>query len=298
MQKHALNIRSMTGYGRSEIEQSGTIWVAEIRCVNNRFLDCKIKIPKGLLVLEEKIRKKLSQVFGRGRIDFLLSQVTSTNTSHNLSANVPLAQNYLAVLETLGKECGLREQPSLTLLASFPDIIVRDQQNDDIDALWPMIEQLVDSAFQNCDGMRLLEGRALADDVLSRITAFSSTIDQIELKIPLLIEQRKLLLEERLARLLDTIPIDPMRLAQEVAILADKTDVSEEIVRLRSHIKQFTQYMHSEQGVGRKLDFLVQEFLREVNTLASKITDASIAHMTVELKSELEKIREQIQNIE
>jgi uncharacterized protein (TIGR00255 family) len=160
------------------------------------------------------------------------------------------------------------------------------------------VEEVVDIALKNCTDMRVQEGDALASDLQLRLDTFKTTIDSIEQDIPTLLEDRQKSLGERLEKLLGNVQLDPARLAQEIAVLADKTDVTEEVVRLRCHINQFNSFLQEQGGVGRKLDFLIQEFLREVNTLASKINDASIAHRTVDLKSELEKMREQVQNIE
>ena len=164
--------------------------------------------------------------------------------------------------------------------------------------VWPMVEKAVDAALLQCDTMRLQEGNALAVDLADRLHSFAGTVERIEKSIPELLDQRRTSLSERLDKLLGNVQLDPARLVQEIAIIADKTDVTEEIVRLRCHINQFTLFIAENGGVGRKLDFLIQEFLREVNTLASKINDATLAHLTVDLKSELEKMREQIQNIE
>ena len=183
-------------------------------------------------------------------------------------------------------------------MASYPDVLVREQQNEDLDAVWPILETVIDQAIENCDLMRMQEGEALASDLNGRLDSFTKIIDTIEQGVPVLLQQREKMLQERLEKLLGNVQLDPARLAQEVALMADKTDVTEEIVRLRSHIQQFELFLTEENGIGRKLDFLIQEFLREVNTLGSKINDATVAHLTVELKSELEKMREQVQNIE
>jgi uncharacterized protein (TIGR00255 family) len=175
---------------------------------------------------------------------------------------------------------------------------VREQKDEDLLVVWELVEKVIDMALDSCDTMRAQEGEVLAADLVARLNYFEKTIQTIEQNIPELLEQRQKNLQERLEKLLANVQLDQARLAQEIAVMADKTDVTEEIVRLRCHIGQFTLFLSEESSIGRKLDFLIQEFLREVNTLASKINDAMVAHLTVDLKSELEKMREQVQNIE
>ncbi|MGW8193101.1 MAG: YicC/YloC family endoribonuclease [Desulforhopalus sp.] len=291
-------IKSMTGFGRGEIECNGRVWTAEVRCVNNRYLDLKMKLPRGYTVIEERIRSKVSELYLRGRVDLFLSLSGDFSEQQEIKVNMPLAAGYRDALAAIADEFGLQCSVTPELLAGFPDVLVREQKDDDIDAIWPEVEKIIDVALQGCDAMRRQEGAALTADLNQRLEAFSQTVTAIENSIPVLVEQRQKTVQERLEKLLGNIGLDPVRLSQEVAVMADKTDVTEEIVRLRSHIEQFTLFLLEEGGVGRKLDFLIQEFLREVNTLASKISDANIAHLTVDLKSGLEKMREQIQNIE
>jgi len=291
-------VRSMTGFGRGEAEKDGRFWTVELRCVNNRFLDLKTKLPKGYQVLEERIRKKVSESHQRGRVDLMLSVSGDFSDLLHVELNLGLAESYHQALGRIAGALGIENTVSVAQLASYPDILVREQQEEDIDALWPLVEKALDEALAGCDSMRCQEGVALVSDLTTRLRGFGDTIAVIENSIPEILQQREKNLKERLDKLLGNVEIDPMRLAQEVAILADKTDVTEEIVRLRSHIRQFESFLAEDAAVGRKLDFLLQEFLREVNTIASKISDAQVAHLTVDLKSELEKMREQVQNIE
>jgi len=291
-------VKSMTGFGRGEVEKEGRVWVAEVRCVNNRYLDLKMKLPRGYNPLEEKIRKKVTALHVRGRVDLFLSVSGDFSDLQEIKVNTGLAEDYHTALKTLAETFQLPQDLSAKNLASFPEVITREQKEEDLDQVWPMVEKVVESVLGNCAEMRSQEGEALAVDLQERLDIFTTTINSIEKDIPLLLEDRQKNLGERLEKLLGNVQLDPARLAQEIAILADKTDVTEEIVRLRCHISQFNSFLQEDGGVGRKLDFLIQEFLREVNTLASKINDASIAHHTVDLKSELEKMREQVQNIE
>ncbi|MDR3090455.1 MAG: YicC family protein [Desulfobulbaceae bacterium] len=293
-----MTVRSMTGFGRAETEYAGTRWWTEIRCINNRFLDVKIKLPRGCQTLEERLRKQVGQVFQRGRIDLTISSIGEEHIDTGVRVNIELARQYRDALRQLAESLNTPEQPTLAQLCSFPDILTREQSVVDPETLWPPISAMVSQAMADCEAMRAQEGAALAADLHTRLTHFVQVIDGVDAAIPSLLLHRQEQLRQRLDKLLAGTQFDPMRLAQEVAVLADKSDVTEEIVRLRSHLSQFTAFLSEDAAVGRKLDFLIQELLREVNTLASKIADAVIAQQTVELKSELEKIREQIQNIE
>jgi uncharacterized protein (TIGR00255 family) len=291
-------IKSMTGFGRGEFEKGGRVWIAEVRCVNNRYLDLKMKLPRGYASLEEKIRKKVAENHLRGRVDLFLSVSGDFSDLQEVKVNLTLAGDYNNALQTLSDEFGLKNDITPQMLATYPDVLTREQKDEDLAVVWEMVEKVIDTALESCDTMRSQEGEALAADLMARLEFFDKTIENIEKSIPELLEQRQNNLQERLEKLLANVQLDPARLAQEVAVISDKTDVTEEIVRLRCHIAQFTMFLAEESGIGRKLDFLIQEFLREVNTLASKINDATVAHLTVDLKSELEKMREQVQNIE
>ncbi len=291
-------IKSMTGFGRGELEKSGRVWIAEVRCVNNRYLDLKMKLPRGYSPLEEKIRRMVAETHLRGRVDLLLSVSGDFSDLQEVKVNMALAQSYRDILRAMADELRLADEITPQLLAAYPDVVVREQKDEDLALVWQVVETVIATALAECDTMRSQEGKTLADDLISRLQFFEQTIAGIEKNIPELLEHRQRNLQERLDKLLANVQLDPTRLAQEIVIMADKTDVTEEIVRLRCHISQFKLFLTEETGIGRKLDFLIQEFLREVNTLASKINDAAVAHLTVDLKSELEKMREQVQNIE
>jgi uncharacterized protein (TIGR00255 family) len=288
----------MTGFGRGEIEEGGRVFSVEIRCVNNRYLDVKLKLPRGVQAFEERIRKLVGAVHQRGRVDLQLSINGGGARKQRVLLNEELAASYSEALTRLSERFGLGLELTPQELASFPDVMVREEEPEDIEALWIPVEKALQDALENCDAMRQQEGGALATDLLQRLEHFADVVGIIEERIPELVLQRQSALQERLAKLLDSVTLDQDRLAQEVAILADKTDVTEEIVRLHSHMEQFSAFLKEDGAIGRKLDFLIQEFLREVNTTVSKISDAGIAQHTVELKSELEKMREQVQNIE
>ncbi len=291
-------IKSMTGFGRSEIQAGNRVWTTELRCVNNRFLELKIKLPKGYCALEDRIRKLVATYLQRGRVDLMVNVSGDFSDLMQVNVNIELARSYKNALVQLGQDLSIKGDADLMFLASLPDVLVREQKNEDLESVWRLLSRSVEEAIVHCETMRQQEGNTLLVDLEGRLDMFSQVLEQVADAVPELLMQRKSLLQERLEKLLGNVQIDPMRLAQEVVILADKTDVSEEIVRLRSHIQQFRSSLVEDGAVGRRLDFLVQEFLREVNTLASKISDAPLAHLAVELKAELEKMREQIQNIE
>lgn len=295
-----MTCRSMTGFGRGEVaSEGGRGWMAEIRSVNNRYLDLKIKLPQGYGAIEERIRKMVSECHQRGRIDLSLTVTGSGSELVKMHVNTELVRAYKRAMEEIARELG-QEKASLdpAFVASRPEVLALEQQGEDVEAAWPYLEQAVSQALVACETMRRQEGEALVADLMARLQVFINTLGKIEAAIPELIRQREQILGERLQKLLGNVQLDEQRLSQEVVILADKTDVTEEIVRLKSHINQLQSFLNEKEAVGRKLDFLLQEFLREVNTLASKINDAPVATLTVELKSELEKMREQVQNIE
>ena len=291
-------LTSMTGYGRAEVEHQGRIWTVEVKSVNNRFLDAKIKLPRNYHALEDPIRKKIGAYHQRGRVDLVVAVSGDFSDLVRIGIDTNLARLYKDRLEELAAELGLDSRPELALLIGLPDVLTREQQSEDLEEIWPLLESALDEGFGQCLEMRVREGEALAADLAERLKIFTEVLDSIEQNIPSIIAERENGLRERLEKLLGTIDLDPARLAQEVAVLVDKSDVTEELVRLRSHIGQLRELLESSAPVGRKLDFLIQEFLREVNTIASKINDADNAHKTVALKSELEKMREQVQNIE
>jgi uncharacterized protein (TIGR00255 family) len=250
---------------------------------------------------DDRIRKDISSVHSRGRVDVFVTFNDTGIEGTRLRSDVVLAKEYLRCLREVAGELSIAGEPDLAMLAAYRDIIAPvDEENDtdELEEFWPDLKSALHDALNECLDMRRREGEVLLDDLTARLSAFEKMIDEIEGSLPLIIEKRKQLLEERLGNLLSSVDIDPLRLAQEVAILVDKSDVSEELVRLRSHMEQFRGFLNLDEPVGRRLDFLVQEFLREVNTISSKINHAETAHLIVSMKNDLEKIREQVQNLE
>lgn len=289
---------SMTAFGRGDSQQEYKRWTVEIRSVNHRFCDVKIKIPRQFIALEEKVKKEITSMFSRGHIDVMVTLTMDKSGSVDLSANIPLAKQYHSCLVNINKALGMDCQPTLEIMAGFKDVITEDEKEEDIDAAWEGIQPALAAAMSSCLKMRQDEGEALKNDLLERIAGFSATIENIDQMVPELVLKKKAALQERLNKLLDGVELDPLRLAQEVAVIADKSDITEEIVRLKSHITQCKTIMDLDEPIGRRLDFLLQEFLREINTIASKINDSAVTHLTVDLKNEAEKMREQVQNIE
>lgn len=292
---------SMTGFGRGEAGYKECSWTVEIRSVNHRYLDVSIKSSRRFMGWEEKIKKEISQYHIRGRIDVYVSFNDEGTVTSRLRTDLPLAREYLACLQEITDRLSLPGTPDLGMLASYRDIITprEDEPGGEfLDELWPSFLEALGAALIECQNMRRSEGAILQKDLMTRLDYFAKKLEIIDQAQPEILKMRENNLKERLDNLLAGVDIDPMRFAQEVAVLVDKTDVSEEIVRLRSHIEQFRKFLGMGEPVGRRLDFLTQEFLREVNTIASKINNADTAHVTVEMKNDLEKIREQVQNLE
>ncbi len=288
---------SMTAFGRGEAGNAPQ-WTVELRSVNHRFLDIKVKMPREFTILEEKIKKEISTLFSRGHIEVLVSMGSNRSAKAEARVNLELAAQYLGCLTELKKAFNLEGSPTLAMLAALPDVINEEEREEDLEQVWTDMRTALAQAMTACQVMRADEGLSLKNDLLARLTGFTLTVEAIASAIPGLVTKREAQLKERLATLLQGVELDPIRLAQEVAIMADRFDVTEELVRLRSHIHQFTTFMELNEPVGRRLDFLLQEFLREINTLASKINDTEVTHKTVDLKNEVEKIREQVQNLE
>ena len=292
---------SMTGFGRGEASGKRGSWIVELRAVNHRYLDIGIKLPRRFLCWEDRIKKAISSSHSRGRVDVYITFNEEGAEGARLKADIQLAKEYLTCLKEIAGDLAIPGEPDLAMVASYRDIIApldEEAGEELLEELWLTFRGAIGAALEECQKMRQNEGELLKNDLLERLNSFKQSVDSIEQVLPQIIEKRETALKERLDILLSGVDIDPVRLAQEVAILVDKSDVSEEIVRLCSHVEQFQNFLELDEPVGRRLDFLVQELLREVNTIASKISNAETAHMTVGMKNELEKIREQVQNLE
>lgn len=288
----------MTGFGRGESGNAEQAWVVEIRTVNHRFLDQRVLLPAAFTALEERIKKTVAQQQERGRVDISVTLRGESVSGSCLHLDLDLARQYHACLEKMKTELGLGADIQIADMLTQRNLITVQEQNPDVDEEWPRLKEALLAALNDCAGMREREGSSLKEELLQRLDNFATLVQKIEGMIPEVLALRQQELKNRVSKMLEGMDIDPMRLAQETAIMADKADVTEEVVRLASHIDQFRGFMESNESVGRRLDFLLQEFLREVNTLASKISNSAIAHLGVEMKNEIEKLREQVQNIE
>ena len=292
---------SMTGFGRGESVGSGKKWIVEVRSVNHRFLDVKVRVPRLYSFLEDRIKKTVAPFHSRGHLDIFIDVVDEGSDSGRLKIDLALAREYYKGLQAIRDDLNLQQEPDLNMLAAFRDLI--EPADEELafakaDEIWPTASAALEKALAEAAEMRAQEGQALKDDLLGRMQAFDKVIDELEIRIPDIVKKRETTLKERLDKLLEGVDMDPMRLAQEAAIMVDKSDVSEELVRLRSHVQQFGNFLELDEPIGRRIDFLLQEFLRELNTLAAKINDVEAAYLVVDLKNEHEKMREQVQNIE
>ncbi len=289
---------SMTALGRGEHTEKERTWVVEIRSVNHRFCDIKTRLPREYAALEERIKKEIKNRYNRGHIDVAVTTSGRSTDTARLEVNLPMAQNYLDCMKKIQAELGLAGEIDISQVLGWRDVLVAGEQEEDLEETWLALRIALNLALDSAQQMRENEGTALKADLLAMLDNITTAVEEIAGAVPDLVREREALMQERLTALLDGVDLDPARLAQEVAILADKSDVTEEVVRLRSHIKQFQDFLGSDEPVGRRLDFLLQEFNREINTIASKINNSQVAHRTVELKNEAEKMREQVQNLE
>lgn len=290
-------ISSMTGFGRNEQMVSGRDIIVEIKSVNHRFFDFSARITHGYGFLEEKLKTSLQNTISRGKIDIFVS-IDSLNNDNKILVNHSIAQGYLAALRELQQRYGLQDDISVTSLARYPDIFTVRKAAEDENEIWSAVEMVLKGALESFLAMRKAEGARMKEDVVLHGKNVLALVERVEERSPQTVEEYRARLQERLKQLLGEADLDLQRVMNEAAVYADKVSVAEETVRIRSHIAQFFKMIESGGAVGRKLDFIVQEMNREANTIGSKCVDAEIAHMVVDIKAELEKIREQIQNIE
>ncbi len=291
-------IRSMTGYGRFEGVIEGRMTVFEIKAVNHRFLELQCRVPKGCGFLEEKIREMVSARISRGKVDVYVSVEADENIAADVRINHSLAQGYVKALRELCTTYELPNDISVSLLSRYSDVFTVSKAPENEEALTAIVKTAGEKAISDFMEMREREGQKLANDVMDHGRTILSLVGEIEARSPVTVEAYRNKLYDRLKEVLTDTTVDPQRILTEAAIFADKTAVNEETVRLRSHFSQLEEMLGKQEPVGRKLDFIVQEMNREANTIGSKVCDAALAHKVVDIKSEIEKIREQIQNIE
>jgi uncharacterized protein (TIGR00255 family) len=292
-------IKSMTGYGRAEAVIGGKRIVVEIKSLNHRFLEVSLRLPGALSSLEHEMKKRINAKFSRGKIEvgIRMDSSVSSDRGAGLDLNLPLLRNYHSLLCRIKEELGLPDEINLAVMSSFRDVFV-SQDDDDLDAIWQTLEVLLAEAIAMLMVMRATEGETLVRDLRSRIALVEQIVETIQGRVPQVLKAYQKRLTERVKELVGDMEIDAARLMQEVAIMAEKSDITEEIVRFRSHIGQFVEMLAADEAVGRKIDFLIQEMGREVNTIGSKSNDAEISMAVIEIKSELARIREQVQNLE
>ena len=294
-------IRSMTGYGRAEAVLGGRKYVVEIKSLNHRYLELSLRIPANLLPLEMEIKKKINEQLIRGKIDITIRRETYSGIegSRLLEVNLPLVKNYYDLLIQLKDLFNLKEDITLDMMAGLKDVFIPlETLEDEITVLWEGLAGVLSNAIAALIDMRQKEGDVLGQDLKARLYLINEHLDEIDARAPQIVLEYQKRLVARIRELMDGMVIDESRLSQEVAIMAEKSDITEEIVRFRSHIKQFLEMLKSPEAIGRKVDFLIQEMNREVNTIGSKSNDAEISCHVIEIKSELAKLREQVQNLE
>ena len=291
-------IKSMTGYGRAQGSFSGGDITAEVKSVNNRYLDCGVKLPRGYAYLEEGVKSQVQKAISRGKVDVFITINAAGADNVKISVNEPVAKGYIDALRQLVQEYGIQDDISASAISRFSDVFLVEKQEQDENEVKSAISGVVAEALSAFDAMRTREGEALKNDLLQKAEGILTLVSKVEERSPITVKAYRERLTAKMQEVLEDRQIDEARIIQEAAIYADKVAVDEETVRLRSHVDQL-QNMLSEGGViGRKLDFLMQEMNREANTIGSKGNDVEQARNVVNIKSELEKIREQIQNIE
>lgn len=291
-------IRSMTGYGRNQDTVDGLSIVVEIKSVNHRFFEYSSRLPRGYGFLDDKLKTHLQQRINRGKVDVFVQIHALEAVGSEVVVDHGLAEGYLTALRELSECYDLRDEVSAAVLSRYPDVLTVRQAALDEDAVWAAVSSVADGALDRFVAMREVEGARMREDVLSRAATIRSAVAVVEEKSPETVRAHMEKVENRIRELLDGVPVDEARLLNEAAVFADKVAVAEETVRLNSHLDQLEQLLNSEEAVGRKLDFLVQEINRETNTIGSKCSDLALTRIVVDIKAEIEKIREQIQNIE
>ena len=291
-------VRSMTGFGRYTAIVDGRNIIVEMKSVNHRYFEFSSRVSRGYGFLDEKLKNYLQSKIARGKVDVYVSVETLDDGEVQVLVNHDLAEGYVKALRELAERYNIQDDISVSTLSRYSDIFSVHKAPEDEEKVWNAVKVVLDQAFASFMAMREAEGKKLEEDVLSRAETILSIVEKIEERSPQTLKEYREKLLARLQEMLGDVNIDEQRLLTEAAIFADKVAIAEETVRLRSHFGQMKTMLSSGEAVGRKLDFLVQEMNREANTIGSKATDSQIAHMVVDLKTEIEKIREQIQNIE
>ncbi len=291
-------IKSMTGYGRA-VRAGGDLEItAEIRAVNNRYLDCTVKLPRLYGYAEDPIKQRVKAKVSRGKVDVFLTVSHTGGTDVSVTLNRPVLEGYLAAMQAMAADYDVRNDISISSLSRLPEVFLVDKPEVDEEAVTAALQDAVDAALEQFDAMRTAEGAALEADILSRGQTILKRVSEVEARSPETVAEYRARLLAKMREVLSGAALDEGRILTEAALYADKVAVDEETVRLRSHLKQLETMVRGGGPIGRKLDFLLQEMNRETNTIGSKCADLHISEIVVEMKAELEKIREQIQNVE
>ena len=291
-------IYSMTGYGTAKGEIEDLDVTIELKSVNNRYLDTSVRVPRGFVFLEDKIKSTIQSKLSRGKIDVFVTIDSSSSEDLIVRINEPLARGYIEALKSLSEEFELSNNVDAVTISRFPDVLSLEKKEMDMDAVSAGIQELTLAAVADFDRMRAIEGEKLQLDLYEKISCIESLLGKIEEEAPKTVEEYQNRLLQKMKDVLEDSSVDENRIIQEAAIYADHIAINEETVRLHSHIAQLKMMIEQGSPIGRKMDFLIQEFNREANTIGSKCQNSEVAHYVVDMKSEIEKMREQVQNIE
>jgi uncharacterized protein (TIGR00255 family) len=291
-------IKSMTGYGRGDATSERERITVETKSVNNRFLEIVVRMPKQFLPLEERVKKIVQEKLNRGRVDVFISLEETGENKRMVKVDKELGLAYYNSLKELAATCKIPENIDLIRMYLLPGLLTLEEEEKDLESVWLVIKEALVKSVDALVGMRAIEGAKLAQDLLHRKRLVSDCVRQIGERSPVIVTEYQEKMHQRVQELLGQIEIDESKLANEIAFFADKASITEELVRLESHFNQMENILSCDDTVGRKLDFLVQEMNREINTIGSKANDLTVSHLVVAVKSELEKVREQVQNIE
>ena len=290
-------IRSMTGFGRSKYEIDGREYTVDIRSVNHKYSDISVRMPRTIAYLEDKVRKEILANVSRGKIDVFITMEDFSEKGKQIKLNKELAKAYINELKSLAEETGIRCDLNVVDITKYPDVLnIKDEDNEEL--IWNELKKCLDDAIANFINMREIEGNKMKLDIVERIKGISTKVSEISEFSSGLIDEYILKLNTRIKELLNTDIVDENRLAQEIVIYSDKCSIEEELTRLNSHISQFLDLIEKDSPIGKKFDFIIQEMNREINTIGSKANSLDITNRVIEIKTEIENVREQIQNIE
>lgn len=291
-------IKSMTGFGRAEVQDSERKFTVEIKSVNHRYLDFNIRMPKKLVFFENAIRGILKEYMQRGKVDVFISYEDYTPSNVVLQYKKDIAAQYLTYFRQMAEDFGLKDDVTVTQLGRCPEVFTMEEGSVDEEEIWELLEKALRSAGEHFSHARQMEGEHLRNDLYLKLDDMTEKVTQVEVRSPEIIREYRARLEEKLKEVLADTQLEENRIAAEVVIFADKICTDEETVRLKSHIEHMRKVLQEGSGIGRKLDFIAQEMNREANTILSKANDLETSNLAIDLKTEIEKIREQIQNIE